>query len=88
MIILLLLSLLVATLSGIAFYGADQWQGPLASLMKNTPEFWIEALEEIHEFSANFTLFLVVFHVLGVVWESLLHRENLVLAMINGRKRT
>ena len=87
MIMLLLLSLSVATLSGIAFYGADQWQGPLASLMQNTPEFWIEVLEEVHEFSANFTLFLVVFHVFGVVWESLLHQENLILAMINGRKR-
>lgn len=87
MIIALLLCLVVSSVSGLALYGADQWQGPLASLLKNTSEFWIDALEEIHEFFANLTLLLVVFHVGGVIWESLLHKENLVLAMINGRKR-
>jgi cytochrome b len=87
MIIMLLLSLLVTTASGIAYYGADQWQGPLAGLMKNADEFWVEALKETHEISANFTLTLVVIHVLGVVGESWLHKENLVYAMVHGRKR-
>lgn len=45
-------------------------------------------LEEIHEFAANATLLLVGVHVLGVIWESLLHRENLVLSMFTGWKRT
>lgn len=87
MIMLILLSLLMTTVSGMAYYGADAWQGPLAGLMKHSDEFWIEALEETHEFFANFTLTLVVIHVIGVIWESLLHKENLVFAMINGRKR-
>lgn len=45
-----------------------------------------EWLEELHEAAANSMLALVVAHVAGVVVSSLLHRENLVRAMIDGYK--
>ncbi|ORC49903.1 cytochrome B [Burkholderia sp. A27] len=43
-------------------------------------------MEELHEGTVNAMLALVALHVLGVVVGSLLHRENLVWAMISGRK--
>ena len=45
-------------------------------------DFW----EEIHEVSSNLTLLLIFMHVAGVIVSSKLHKENLVKAMITGRK--
>lgn len=44
-------------------------------------------IEDVHEAAANATLAMVALHVAAVVVSSVLHRENLVRAMVTGMKR-
>ncbi len=82
--IFLMLALLTAIgLSGIAVQGAEEQQGLIAG--------WASigtgvGLHELHEVLAWTMVGLVAVHVGGVAVESWLHRENLVGAMVHGRK--
>ena len=56
--------------------------------MMTTDAYWgSKWLEHVHEVLANLTVVLIALHVLGVLFASFEHRENLVKSMITGRKR-
>jgi len=101
MIIALLVGLFAISFSGLKLYAADG-KGPLASVTvdlsvvkqahaddrkgkgrNQEEEFW----EEIHEAVTNITLFLIFLHIAGVAVSGRLHNENLVKAMITGKKQ-
>jgi cytochrome b len=68
------------------------WAGVAATAgtgwLYTTDAFWGEAwLDQLHACLAWGVLSAVPLHLLGVLFTSLRHRENLVLAMIWGRKR-
>jgi len=74
MVIMLLATLIVICISGV---------------MMTTDAFWgVKWVDRLHETASTIALVLVALHVGGVIFASIEHGENLVRAMIIGRKRT
>lgn len=80
--LLLVLGLLVV-ITGLLVFGGEEQQGPLAGLL-NFPQG--RFAREFHEWLSWLMLGVVIIHLIGVLVESLMHRENLVIAMLTGFK--
>ena len=103
MVLALLVSLAVTVSSGLLVYAEEEDAGPLAPFFTTEVHDTDEdsggngrsprrgrggsSFDDVHEVTANVTLALIFFHVLGVLLASFAHRENLALSMITGRKR-
>jgi cytochrome b len=73
MIVALLATALAAAISGWVY---------------TTDAFWgVAWVERVHVFFAELLLVLAALHVAGVAFTSIRHRENLVAAMLHGKKR-
>ena len=84
MIFALMTGLLIVTISGIALDGAENWAGPMAEMGLY---HYTGHIQSTHVLSTNLLLILIVLHLLGIVHSSLTHRENLIRAMVTGKKR-
>ena len=81
--LMLVLGLAVAA-TGLLVLGGEERQGPLAGWLSFSTA---DLFHEVHDALAVIMLALVVVHLIGVAFESWRHRENLVMAMVSGRKR-
>lgn len=60
----------------------------LSGWLYTTDRYWgIEWVETLHRVTTNVLLTLVGIHIAGVVWTSIKGGENLVAAMVHGKKR-
>jgi len=74
---------LIVAVTGLIVLGGEERHGPLASFI---PYIVGQTSHELHEVLAWTMAGLAGVHVLGVIVESLVHRENLVAAMFSGYK--
>ena len=73
--------MVVLLLAAVALTVASGW-------LYTTDEFWgVQWIEVLHGASSDALLALATLHVAGVLFTSARQRENLVAAMIHGRKR-
>lgn len=82
-IYLLLLLTLVVGATGFFTLGVEEQHGAAAGWLNISQGRFFKKL---HEFSAILMLLLVIGHLIGVVVESLLHKENLARSMLIGTK--
>lgn len=60
----------------------------LTGWMQGLDAFWgVEWVQQVHTLCSNLIIAMAAIHVFAAIMESVLHRENLILAMITGRKR-
>lgn len=83
MILLILATLVLIVVTGTMAQGIPGGAGPLSGVL---PKALVKSVGAVHELLGSLIIYLAAFHVAGVLVESALLRENLLRAMITGRK--
>ncbi|RMH11432.1 MAG: cytochrome B [Gammaproteobacteria bacterium] len=86
MVFLLIATLLMLLMTGLATLATTDFWGPLWPFLRDVNDSLARQIRQWHEWLANGILVLVGLHLAGVVFTSLIHKENLVRAMITGKK--
>lgn len=73
--------MIVALLLAVTLVGLTGW-------LYTTDRFWgIEWMEQLHSTLSDILFALAGLHIAGAIYASFRHRENLIAAMLHGRKR-
>jgi cytochrome b len=83
MIVAMLATLSIIVVTGLLAEGRTGGAGRLSALL---PRDSIALLGDLHAWLGFVIMWIAAAHVAGVLFESLLHRENLVRSMLTGRK--
>ena len=73
----------LVSISGLVVFGGEEGHGPLAGVI---PFEVGHAAKNIHEILVWLMLGLVAVHIIGVIAESFIHKENLIWSMFSGYK--
>jgi cytochrome b len=79
--------LMLIFLSGLLTLAAIDYEGPLLFLANRVSDAASYAFRDLHESLPIIGLILVLLHLIGVAAGSFQHKENLVRAMLTGKKK-
>ena len=86
MVFALLVTVASLLVTGLLTLSVIDFEGPLLFLANIVSDEASYAIRHLHEFLSTVALVLVALHLIGVVSGSIQHKENLVRAMVTGKK--
>jgi len=86
MVFALLGTLSLVFMSGLVTLAVIDFEGPVLYLANYVDDETSYMIRHVHEWLVNIVLVLIPLHLLGVLVGSIQHKENLVHAMITGKK--
>lgn len=85
--VLLIMNLLIlVTISGAILYGLQENSGIFASLNKNYSN-WMLLVESFHKITTTVLLVFIISHIAGVILNLIFNGSDVILGMINGKRR-